>query len=141
MEKLETFLESLSDHELAKFAGYRYDDFLGNSREKIIRETQKRNFDKAQLVELFNTPFDKQSEKETCPQCGSDKLFIETDYDVRAKRYYRTVEVAIDTKRCQICNYNPLKRKPKNLIDRIRITFKKKGNERIKRITKWNFWN
>ena len=138
MDNLDTFLESLSDHELAKFAGFRYDDFLGNSREKIKKETEKRNLDKARLLELFNMPFDKQSKIETCPQCGSDRLFIETDYDVRAKRNYSTVEVAIDTKRCQICNYNPLKRKPKNLIDRIRITFKKKGNERI---TKWNFWN
>ena len=138
MENLDTFLESLSDHELAKFAGYRYDYFLSKSRQKIINETRKRKLDKEKLVDLFNKPFESEEQNEKCPRCGSSRLFVETDYDVRAKRNYSTVEVAIDTKRCQICNYNPLKRQAKNLFDRMRIALKKKGNERI---TKWNFWN
>lgn len=139
MENLDTFLASLSDQELAKFAGYRFDDFLSNSREKIIIETKKRNLDKDKLVELFNMSFESETQKETCPRCGSSRLFIETDYEVRSTQdNFSTVEVAIDTNRCQICNYNALKRKPKHLFDRIRIALKRKRNERI---TKWSFWN
>jgi len=138
MNKFEEFLNSLTDHELAKFIGYRFDEFLEESKRKIILETKNRNLDKSKLVELFNRPFGIVSGKEKCPNCGSLRLFIETDYDVRAKGSYSTVEVALYSKRCQICNYNSLKRKPKNLFDRIKIIWEKKEN---KRITKWNFWD
>ena len=137
MENIDTFLASLSDHELAKFTGFRFDEFLGNSKSKIISETEKRKLSKQDLMKLFGTPLETEVSNKNCPQCGSDKLYTETDYEERTKGTYATIEVAIDTNRCRICNYNPMKRKPKNIFDRIGLSFKKKENERVINWGKW----
>ncbi len=137
MDKLELFLKSLSDHELALFIGYRYTEFLEDSRKKIKQEAKRRHLDKKTLLQLFETPLELFTLNDTCPRCGSDKLFTETNYDNIPKDRYGSKEVAIDTKRCQVCNYNPLKASPKNIFDRIRIILKRKQNERV---INWNHW-
>lgn len=138
MNTFEKFIKSLSDHELAKLIGYRYDEFMSNSKEILLSETQKRNLDKKQLIEYFEKPFDSENYKEKCPRCGSDRLFAETDYEQYARRAFDTVEVTIETNRCRICNYNPLKRKPKNLLNRISLNFQRKQKQEY---VNWDIWD
>jgi len=82
--------------------------------------------------------FISENNKEKCPRCGSDRLFAETDYEQYARRAFDTVEVTIETNRCRICNYNPFKRKPKNLFDRIRLNFQRKQKQEY---VNWDIWD
>ncbi len=109
MNDLDLFLKDLSDVELAKFIAYRLNDFLGTSKEKIIAEAKLRNLNHEDLKRLFNEYIQPQEKaKNKCLQCGSTRLFVETDYDIR-QRKYSSYEVAIESNRCRICGYNPEK--------------------------------
>ena len=44
---------------------------------------------------------------------------------------YITAEVAIETKRCRLCGFNPDKETPKNIFERVKIIFKNNKNERF----------
>ena len=78
MNDLDDFLHELSDNELAIFFWYRYEGFLAKSKMKIDSELEKRKLSRENLQSLLNTKLDKASsiDGETCPRCGSDKLFV-----------------------------------------------------------------
>jgi hypothetical protein len=54
MNKLDSFLKTLSDVELAKFIVYRYKDFVGTSKGTIISEAKTRNLNHLDIKRLYN---------------------------------------------------------------------------------------
>ncbi len=137
MKELDYFLNKLSDHELAIFYGFRYSGFLDGSKEKIDDEIKKRNLSLEKLKSLQYKKLinDSKEEKIGCERCGSNKLFIETDYKEVPISEFSSAEIAMDSYRCRLCGFNANKAKPKNLFDRISKAFKK---NRQSRINKWN---
>lgn len=119
MTNLEIFLKELTNSELAVFVGYRYREFLPNSKEKIKSEVQRRRLNQETLAELFMSGI-QNANGENCQRCNSVRKISETDRELRGGGT-ASYEVIVKTDRCQICGYNPAKRKPKNLIDAIRI--------------------
>lgn len=137
MKELDYFLNNLSDHELAVFYGYRYSGFLGSSKEKINKEIKKRNLSREQLKSLLDKKLnnDLKKEKIECKRCGSNSLFIETDYKEVPISEFSSAEIAMDSYRCRLCGYNANKAEPGNFLERIKKIFKK---DRHSRINKWN---
>lgn len=137
MSKFENFISSLTDHELAIFVGYRYQGFLASSKEKILAEIKKRKLSSDQLEAYFTTKLESESAKNlnSCPRCGSNQLFVETDYQEKPVSDLSSVEIAIDTFRCRLCGFNPDKDTPKNFFDRLKRKIK---NNKHKRIINWN---
>ena len=127
MHQLEDFLKSLSDTELAVFTGYRFEDFLERSQQTIIAEIQSRKLTKEKLRELFTKGLEARDKNSgsCCPRCHSMRFITEEDHDLRNGRY-SSYEVIVETKRCQLCGYNPDKRKPKNFIDAIMMKIRNK---------------
>ncbi|MBN2486069.1 MAG: hypothetical protein JXB34_08855 [Bacteroidales bacterium] len=144
MEKkseLEKFLLQLSDHELAIYIGYNFDSLMPGSREKVLHEANKRGLKREQLEKYFylKLPISPELLESNiiCPRCGSEHIFVETDYEHRPAGRYSSVDVAVDTCRCRLCGYNPDKEVPKNIIMRIRRIFK---NNKRERVVKWDSW-
>lgn len=137
MSELDNFISNLSDHELAIFFGYRYDTFLDKSKVKIDNEIGKRKLSPEKLKSLLNTKLNKASLNEirTCTRCGSNKLFIETDYKEIPISEFSSAELAHDSYRCRLCGYNLAKSTPNNFLERIKRMFTK---TRSQRINKWN---
>lgn len=137
MKVLDNFLSNLSDHELAIFFGFRYNTFLYKSKEKIDNEIKKRNLSPENLKSLKDKKLINESIEEIkkCPRCGSNKLFIETDFKEVPISEFSSAEIAMDSFRCRLCGFNANKSTPKNLLDRIKRMFK--TNKR-NRINKWN---
>ena len=129
---LEEFLKDLSDHELAIFIAYRYKHFLTDSRRKIKNEITSRKLDNDILLKLFQKGLkivDKVDHLH-CPRCNSNRIFIEQDHEEKTRKYY-SYEVILETNRCQLCGYNPSKRKPKNIFDAIKMKLGNSGNQRL----------
>jgi len=137
MKELDYFLNNLSDHELAIFYGHRYLGFLDSSKEKIDTEIKKRNLSRKQLKSLLDKKLisDSKEEKIGCERCGSNRLFIETDYKEVPISEFSSAEIAMDSYRCRLCGYNANKAAPKNFLERMKKVFKK---DRQSRINKWN---
>ena len=137
MKELDNFLSNLSDHELAIFFGNRYNTFLHKSKEKIDNEIKKRNLSSEKLKLFLDTKLNIESvtENRSCLRCGSEKLYIETDYKEIPISEFSSAEIATDSYRCRLCGFNANKAKPKNLLDRIGRVFKKSRNSRV---NKWN---
>ncbi len=136
MSEFDNFIANLSDHELSIFIGYQYNAFLENSREKINKEIIKRNLSAQNLEHLFKKKINTESKDKSknCPRCGSNKLFLEIDYEEKAKIHYVRAEVAIETNRCRLCGFNPDKETPKNIFERVKRIFK---NNKTERFIKW----
>src|SRR5680860_302989 len=108
MSELDNFISNLSDRELAIFFGYRYDRFLDKSKVKIDNEIRKRKLSPEKLKSLLDTKLNKVSINEirSCTRCGSNKLFIETDYKEIPVSEFSSAEVAQVSFRCRLCGYN-----------------------------------
>jgi len=107
MNKLDSFLKTLSDVELAKFIVFRFKDFVGTSKETIIAEAKTRNLDHIDIKRLCNQNIEYKEEiKNRCEQCGSARFYTETDYEMRQTNYL-SYEVAIESEQCRICGFNP----------------------------------
>lgn len=122
MSNLELFLKKLSNSELAIFIGYRYGEFLSNSKEKIKAEVHRRKLSAENLSGLFNKGLnteDNNEFKNNCPRCNSSRIIIENDKELKSISY-ASYEVMVETNRCLLCGYNPDKRKPKNILDAIK---------------------
>lgn len=137
MGNLDNFLSSLSDHELAIFKGFRYHSFLQNSKEKITIEIKRRNLSSETLENFFGEKLniDTKDKSVCCSLCGSDKLFIESNFEEKPISEFSSVEVAIDSVRCRLCGFNPSKTTPKSFTERLKKLFQK---NRSRRIVKWN---
>ena len=137
MSELDNFIRGLSDHELAIFHGYRYENFLKASKVKIEEEIKKRKLSAEKLNLLLAAKLNKElsTEIRCCPRCNSEKLFIETDYKEIPVSEFSSAEVAVDSFRCRLCGFNAGKSRPKNLAEKLKRIYKK---TRIRRINKWN---
>ena len=126
MKALDSFLTNLSDHELAIFCRYRYHGFLGSSKEKIANEIKKRKLTTEQLKSFEDKKLTTllTNEKIKCFRCGSDRLYIESDYKEIPIAEFTSAEIAIDSYRCRLCGYNASKTTPNNVFDRIKRVFK-----------------
>ena len=131
--KFDNFILNLTDHELAVFYKNRYDDFMSNSKQKITDEMTDRNLQLNEVNRLSSglLNMDKKDRTNLCQRCGSDYLKIETDVEHRPKRNYTSVDVAIETRRCQLCGFNPDKEKSQGLISRLKRIFISRKTERI----------
>jgi ribosomal protein S14 len=120
MNKLDSFLKTLSDVELAKFIVYRYKDFVGTSKGTIISEAKTRNLNHLDIKRLYNQDVNYDDKiKNRCEQCGSARFYTETDYEMRQTNTYLSYEVAIESERCRICGFNPDKNS-KGLLNSIK---------------------
>jgi hypothetical protein len=120
MNDLELFLKDLSDSELAVFISYRFEDFLENSRQRIINEVKQRGLNQKDLKQLYDKGLHVDADSNVCcPQCGSDRFFLETVYEL-VQRKYGSYEVAVESNRCRICGFNPAKNSRKGLINKIK---------------------
>lgn len=137
MKEFDHFIRNLSDHELVIFFGYRYNTFMLNSKEKIDEEIKRRNLSSEKLKSLFDTKLNIEpiTENRSCLRCGSEKLYIETDYKEVPISEFSSAEIAMDSYRCRLCGFNAAKATPNNLLDRIKKIFKK---SRKSRVNKWN---
>lgn len=133
MKDLDHFLADLSDSELAIFIAYRFDDFLDNSKQKIIAEVDKRKLTHAQIKELFNNGIPTNADSDyLCPRCSSPRFHVETDYELKHHQY-SSYEIAIETNRCQLCGFNPDKSKQKGIANKIKKWLGYYRNSRLKR--------
>lgn len=122
---LDVFLKSLSNHELVLFVHYRMDGFILDSKERILNELNHRNIHENQKMQFLERPIHKHKPDDTrfCTRCGSTRFDTETDYEYRMAGRYSTKKMALDTRRCQICGYNPEKEIPKSFFARLKKTF------------------
>lgn len=121
MNDLNTFLQDLNNNELAVFIAYRFDDFMAKSKQKILSEVKNRGLSPDDLKRLYNTGLKIKSDSNLkCPQCGSDHLFVETDYKLAQNSRRRSSELAVESNRCRICGFNPAKSPQKGLINKIK---------------------
>ncbi len=135
MNKLKDFLSGLSDQELAIFFEYRYHTFLENSKKMIDGEIASRNLSSEQLSLLKDRKLNCELSKEIrcCQRCGSDKLFVETDYTEMPVSEVASAEIATDSYRCRLCGYNADKSTSTNFTNRIKRVFGRNW-----RVSKWN---
>ena len=135
--EFDSFIKNLSDHEFVIFVSYRYNGFLQKSKEKLKKEIKKRSLSPNEIEIYRSKKVDHNSEDKLkiCLRCGSEKLFVETDFEENPICELSSVEISIDTYRCRLCGYNPDKETPKNLFGRVWRLFR---NNRRKRIINWN---
>jgi hypothetical protein len=129
--KFEQFLESLDDHELSIYIGYQYESLLNHSREILKNEIALRGLSKKRLEELLNTKFSYLNgiESARCERCGSNKFFEDIDTEYGNGKYTTNV-YEVKTKRCRLCNLNPSKDPPKNIVKRIKWYLFDKNNSK-----------
>lgn len=134
MNDLNKFLHDLSDNELAVFIAYKFDDFLARSKQKIVSEVKKRGLSLGDLKLLYDKGLPVNSESPiSCPQCKSDRFFVETDYELKQNSRGRSYEVAVDSNRCRICGYNPAKSPQKGFLNKLKQAFGFYEETRLKR--------
>lgn len=130
MKDLDKFLADLTDAELLVFAAYRYDDFLGNSKQKIKVEVNKRGITKKTFMAFADSNLQLDNNTDIrCPRCNSSRFIIETDMELRQSQY-ANYEKEVQSPRCQICNYNPAKTPNQSLLSSILISFGIKSLEK-----------
>lgn len=103
MSKLQTFLDELTDGELANFYTYRYEQFLKGSKEKIDAELDKRAMIKTRILEYVVKSVQKSTEQ--CPRCGSTKFYNSPEIETIT---YSTasVDLEVDYRTCLVCLYS-----------------------------------
>lgn len=131
MSRLEEFISTITDTELAIFIAYQFDGFINSSKQKLRDEVLNRGLISDKLSDLYKKGLSKPADKsiQFCPRCYSTKLFIETDHELRTVGH-ASYEVAVDTMRCRLCGYNPDKRKAENLLDA--LILKLVGNKPVR---------
>lgn len=103
---IDSFLNKLSDIELAYFYQYRFNEFIPDTQHKIDNELIKRNIDKRLIPEkIKNHTFNINIDSLFCPFCGSEKYTIEK---YKVQKYYGKgfiAEVEREKFICNVCNY------------------------------------
>lgn len=137
MSKFENFITSLSDHELAIFVRFSYHGFLKKTKERIDKEIKKRKLSPEKLEKYSKEKLNKTftDELNKCIRCGSTKRITETNFWELPFNEFSSVEMAIDTNRCQLCGFNQEKSLSRDFFERIN----RKWKSIIKsRFSKWN---
>lgn len=102
MTRLEKFLKSLNDEELAAFHHFRYHQFIKASREIIDREMTSRAIPTHFSFQELNPNEELNSEK--CPRCKSEKFYDSTQME-SIEFQYATEEVEVEYRTCLVCLY------------------------------------
>lgn len=126
--KFETLIKNLTDHELAIYVGYQYENMLKHARASLKQEISERGLTKTQLEMFFKERLvypDHEAQK-CCERCGSNKFFDDIDTEYVNKKYTADV-YEVKSSRCRLCNLNPSKEPPKNLLKRLRWALFDKG--------------
>ena len=110
-ERLEDFIQSLTDKELAFFYEYRRTEFIPQSQDKIRSELKNRKLTDTKISELISAVVNK--ELGGCSRCSSNNFQEIKETELRSTSYGR-YEVEINSWKCRICGYNPQKDKPIN---------------------------
>lgn len=138
-ERFDTFINSLSDHELAVYIGYQYESLLKGAKEQIDEEIEGRCLSKKQQKELFDEQLNNDESKSFCLRCGSNRFFNDVDIEFENSDHF-TSEIEVITKRCRLCNYNPSKSSNRNLLSRIKQFFMGDPNKTKKKIKTYDWF-
>ena len=110
MSRLNNFLKTLTDFELAQFYNYRFHQFLPSSKQKIEAEFKERGLE----IEKLDCYVKKENiinKKAQCPRCHSNKFY--TAKERETLEFARsTIEVDEYYKTCLVCLFSA--EKPKN---------------------------
>ena len=137
--KFESFLKSLTDHELAIYVGYQNESFLKYSKEIVKTEINFRHLTKEQLDEYLNAQLSHNDDELFCQQCGSNRFIKDKDIEHGGGTYLST-ETEVTTNRCRLCNYNPSKSTTKSLLKRIKELFTGDPNKTEKTIRTYDWF-
>ena len=117
---LQSFLESLNDHELSIFYAYQRERFLPHAKEKITIEIERRNlsitaielYSKTKLLLTSHTDF-------VCERCGSDRYILDTEIEHTGNQHY-SKDFEIQSKRCRLCHFNSSKDQKIGFLERLK---------------------
>ncbi|MCG8699097.1 MAG: hypothetical protein MI922_13675 [Bacteroidales bacterium] len=124
MTEFDKFLSKLTNSELATFISYRFESYLENSKQKILKEVQKRKLSYTDLKVLYQNGIEVPNVHDyACPRCNSTKYYTETEYSIKQNKWGSREKIAIDTNRCRICDFNPAKSTQKGIINKIKQAF------------------
>ena len=108
MSALTDFLLELTDHELAAFYHFRYEQFMQGSKDKILKELENRSIHVGSIPDyLERNDSDKHKiiENDLCPRCMSSKFY--TSHEVETITYsYASVDLDVDYKTCLVCLFS-----------------------------------
>ena len=138
-ERFNTYINSLSNHELAIYIGYQYESLLKGSKKRVDEEIEERSLSKEDLKKLFDKQLNNEKSETFCSRCGSNRLFTDVDVEFKNSNYF-TSEIEVTTKRCRLCNFNPSKSSNKNLISRIKQFFTGDPNKTEKKIKTYDWF-
>lgn len=110
MSKLLNFLKTLTDFELAQFYKYRYNQFLPNSKDKIVSELKERDMNIMDL-DSYKQKKHISNQKTLCPKCHSSKFYTASERET-IEFVRSTIEVDEYYKTCLVCLFS--EEKPKN---------------------------
>ena len=120
MQKLEDFITSLSNHELALFYYYQYDNLLDYAKDIMNVEIANRNLNKDEFLNLSKERLNYDNTNYTCVKCGYDKFITDTDTEHKMNSEYSSYDELTLSKRCRLCNYNPSKDNKKSRLKKLK---------------------
>ena len=139
--RFNSFIKSLTDHELAIYIGYQSESFLAHSKEQIKQEIKDRNLTKEELEKYFKTKLSYNEDNiNICERCGSNKFFEDIDIEHQNSNY-TTYIIEVKTSRCRLCNYNPSKAREKNFFKRIKRFFVVDQNKKSRVIKSYDWFD
>lgn len=117
---LQTFLESLNDHELSIYYSYQHERFLPHAKEKIMKEIERRNLSKAAIEVYSKTTLELSSLTGfVCERCGSDRFILDTEIEHTGNQYL-SKDFEIQSKRCRLCHFNSSKDQKIGFLERLK---------------------
>lgn len=134
--KIDSFLNSINDVELAFLFHFNFNTYLKGSQLKILDEIQKRNLSQSKINYIIKEiQFNKKYIPENgfyCPRCFSKKLYtrkIPLDHQSDAVAFMpESYQNGIETKDisiCQVCGFNLFEdRKPNKILKWIKEKLK-----------------
>ena len=104
--RLSVFLELLEDYELAFFYKYRFNSFMEGSRNKILKEFEKRNIRIDSIDEIIRKHINDNIEKNSnaCPRCKSLKYYTVNDKKLKIFKGF-SYDKELIKYICQVCGY------------------------------------
>jgi len=118
--KIMSFLDTLTDHELANFYYYKYDTFMEHSKKEIDVFFSAKGITQEKIIELMkeNRELEHCNKKNQCPQCYSTKkiktqeLFCPWGFGVALDAHFSDNTKMTDLYFCLICGYDFYNCKP-----------------------------
>ena len=105
---LTSFLQQLSNTELAYFYKYRFNDFLEGSKQKILNEFRGRSINPAEsdrIIEQQTVKDTVQEGKFIFPRCKSDKYYVNKEKKLWMNDDELMIEYDDFSDVCLVCGY------------------------------------